>query len=198
MTDKKREDWDDELEPTGEDNLEDTDLVDEEESGSDKLATMRKKLKACDEDKRQYLEDLQRARADFLNSKKRLEDDSKRKVERAIEEHAARLLPLCDSFVMAMNDKESWEGLPETWRSGMEGIYNQLLGLLNSYNISVVNPIGESFDPNHHEAVSSVPVEDSNDEGKIVSVLQNGYVRKTEAGEVVIRPARVTVGESKS
>jgi len=193
---RERNEGDEELEMTGEDNFTETELEDVEESTDSKLASLRKKLKASEEEKRQYLEDLQRARADFLNSKKRLEEEKTRQVERAIEEHAAKLLPLCDSFVMAMNDKSTWEGLPENWRVGMEGIYNQLLGLLSSYSISVLNPVGQEFDPNQHEAVSNVPV-DEKEEGKVISVLQNGYIRKTDAGDIVIRPARVTVGEAK-
>ena len=193
---RERNEGDEELEMTGEDNFTETELEDVEESTDSKLASLLKILKASEEEKRQYLEDLQRARADFLIIKKHLKEEKTRQVARAIDEHAAKLLPLCDSFVMAMNDKSTWEGLPENWRVGMEGIYNQLLGLLSSYSISVLNPVGQEFDPNQHEAVSNVPV-DEKEEGKVISVLQNGYIRKTDAGDIVIRPARVTVGEAK-
>ena len=197
MVANKDNEMDESLEPTGEDNFDEPELVDEEASGQDKLKTLRGKLKVCEEEKRQHLEDLQRARADFLNSKKRLEEEALRRQERHETDHIEKLLPLCDSFAMAMNDEKAWETTPESWRKGMEGIHNQLLNLLASYNIAVVNPLGETFDPNIHEAVSNVPVEEKTEDGKIISVLQLGYVRKANGKKTTIRPARVTVGELK-
>ena len=198
MVGKKDKEGDESLEPTGEDNFDEPELVDVEATGDDKLKTLRNKLKSCEEEKRQHLEDLQRARADFLNSKKRLEEDGLRRQERLLEGHIAKLLPLCDSFSMAMTDEKAWQDTPESWRKGIEAIHNQLLDLLADYQIEVVDPLGKAFDPNLHEAVSNVPVEKKTEDGKIISVLQRGYVKKANGKETIIRPARVTVGELKS
>src|SRR5690606_19600211 len=76
-------------------------LEDIEEAAGDKLKKLRDKLKACDEDKRQILEELQRSKADFLNSRKRLENQLERDRERITTGHIEELLPLKDSFDIA-------------------------------------------------------------------------------------------------
>ncbi len=192
---RKRSEEETEFESTGEENFEETEIEVEEEGVANKMKQMREKLTKCDEEKKNALEELQRTKADFLNSKKRLEETKDREVERATEKHIEKLLPLCDSFSLAMSNKESWEAIDEVWRKGVEGIHNQLLSLLASYGIREVKPEGETFDPNIHEAVGEVAVEEK-DNGKIVSVLQSGYIRKQGSNEKILRPARVIVGNS--
>lgn len=180
---------------TGEDNFEETEMEESETGTAQKMKQLRDKLARCDEEKRAVLEDLQRTRADFLNSKKRLEEAKEREVERATEKHIEKLLPLCDSFSLAMSNKAAWEAIDEVWRKGIEGINNQLLSLLSSYGIQEDKPEGEIFDPNKHEAVGEVAVPEK-DDGKIVSVLQSGYIIKQGSNEKILRPARVIVGHS--
>lgn len=182
------------IEPTGEDNVMDEQLQDIEASGQSKIKQLQAKLKECEREKREHLDDLQRAKADFLNAKKRLEDERINDRQRAINEHVIKLLPLYDSFAMAMNDKEAWNAVDEVWRTGVESIQSQLTKILQSYNVTVLNPLGEQFDPNVHEAMSEVPVSDKAADNTIVSVIQNGFARTNEGHEVIIRPARVAVG----
>lgn len=171
------------------------DPVDIEEAGKDKIKELRDKLKECEQEKLSYLEELQRAKADFLNARKRLEEERERDKERAVNAHIEALLPLCDSFHMAMADKEAWAKAPEHWRKGVEGIHAQLQSILSAQKVTPVNPTGEVFDPNHHEALSNVPVEKETDHHKVMSVIQQGYQREINGKHELIRPARVTVGE---
>ena len=101
-------------------------LEDEEERGSDKLKQLRHKLQKNDEEKRHLMETMQRERADFLNARKRLEGERALDKQKHTKKHVEALLPLCDSFEMALRDKEAWEKADASWRKGIEGIHGQL------------------------------------------------------------------------
>lgn len=188
----------DDLEITKEDleNLE-VDLNEIEEKQGTFNNTLRDKLKACEAEKRDILEESQRAKADFLNAKRRLEEERKRDRERSTISHVESLIPLCDSFQVAMSHKETWEKTDATWRKGIEGIYSQLQNILSSNSVQVIDPTGKEFSPHLHEAVSTVVVEDEKDNDKVISVVQMGYeMTKVDGTTELIRPARVVIGVS--
>jgi molecular chaperone GrpE len=175
--------------------IEVSELEDIEENSVQKIKRIKKQLKECEKEKMDILESLHRAKAEFLNGKRRLEEEKARDKERAIISQIEKLLPLCDSFKMAMSDTEAWQQIDATWRIGVESIHTQLQSILSSYNVIELNPIGEEFNPSIHDAMTNVPVTDSTQHHKVISVIQNGYVRKNGEKEELIRPARVTVGE---
>lgn len=175
--------------------LADVETIDEETSTKAKLKTLRDKLQVCEQEKMEHLENLQRAKAEFLNSKKRLEEERARDKERAIADQIMKLLPLCDSFHMAMANQAAWEAVDQSWRTGVEGIWNKLQTILTSYGVLELQPVGEPFDPNWHEALSSVPVTDKKQHHLIQSIIQPGYTRTVDGTTELLRPARVTVGE---
>ena len=74
-------------------------------------------------------------------------------------------------------------------------LHTQLQKLLKSYEVVVIDPLGEPFDPYKHEAIGMVPVTDKELDHKILNVLQKGYEIKVGDTMEVIRPARVTTGE---
>ena len=175
----------------------DTELVDEEERSGDKIKKMREKVARLEEEKTQLQDELQRAKADFLNARKRLEEDRVADRIRSRKQHIEELLPLCDSFQMAMNDTEAWEKADEAWRKGVEGIHTQLMSILSSYSVQVIDPTGEPFDPHKHEAMGTEEVADKKLQDTVVSVVQKGYELDNNGTAEVIRPARVTTGELK-
>jgi molecular chaperone GrpE len=194
MVNEKNDDYDMEIDVTNEDNGEDIELLDEELSGADKIKTLRKKLSVCEADKKTILDDAQRSKADFLNARKRLEEDRINDRLRAKKQHIEELLPLCDSFEMAMSNKEAWEKADKAWRSGVEGIYSQLQRLLESYGVTIQNPLGESFSPHKHEALGTEAVSDSTAHDTVVRVIQSGYEITHGDKTDIIRPARVITG----
>ena len=163
---------------------EDTELEDEEEFAGQKLKKLREKLKACKQEKMTAMEDLQRAKADFLNARKRLDEEKTNDRERIKLQYVEDILPLCDSFSMALQDK-SFQELPENLKKGILGINLQLSSILKGYGVEEMGVVGEAFDPSFHEALA-----DNGGEHKISEVLQKGY----RLGEKVIRPAKVIVG----
>jgi len=157
--------------------------------------TLRDKLKACEAEKRDLIEEMSRTKADFLNARRRLEEERKRDREKITIEHIESLIPLCDSFSLAMNNKEVWEKADENWRRGIEGINGQLNNILAQHQVTTIRPLGEIFDPRQHEALSTAPTEDKDQHDRIIAVVQNGYVLKRSDGtSELIRPARVVIG----
>lgn len=166
------------------------DIEDEEAQLGDKLKTLRKKLAACEVEKQKYLEDLQRTRADFLNSRRRLEEQLTRDKERATDKILEELLSLADSFDVASADKALWDSIDPKWRVGVEAIQAKLISILRSNNVTPIEPQGSPFNPHEHEAVSNSTVTDDAKVDTVVTVLQKGYKR----GDDILRPARVVVG----
>lgn len=190
MDKKEREnDIGDEFEPTEETHADEPELEDVEEYSDRKLKKLRDKLKECEAEKMRHLEDLQRTKADFLNSKRRLEEQLERDRIRIKNQYIETLLPLCDSFDMAMGD-QSWSECDPKWREGIERIHAQLSSILRTHNVEPFGEVGDAFDPLMHEAVSNAPGATENDIDTVVSVLQKGY----RLNGAIIRPAKVTVG----
>lgn len=171
--------------------IEDVEIEDAEALGADKLKKLRNELKACQEEKQQYLDGWQREKADLLNLRRRHAEESEGLRDKVIAEHIEKLLPLCDSFEMAFSDTEAWEKADPKWKQGIEQIHAQLANILKSYDVRTVGEVGEVFNPHLHEALSSAPVEKSAAHNAIVTVYQKGY----KTGEKLIRPAKVIVGE---
>jgi len=166
----------------------------EENTGADsskKLQKLKDKLKKCEAEKQEYLDSWQRAQADFINLRKQDEKEKqelKKYAEKALIED---LVGVLDSFDMAFSDKEAWEKAPENWRKGIEYIYNQFSGILSDRGLSRIGESGEGFNPDIHEAVSNVEVQDEDKDNTVVKVLQVGY----KLHDKVIRHAKVEVGE---
>lgn len=165
---------------------------DEEEvsaTEASKIKKLKKELAQVKEEKLQVLTDLQKAKADFINMRKRDEEGNREFVKYAKEGVIADIIPVLDSFDMAFSNKESWESVSKEWRTGVEYIYNQLLSVLTNNGVSEVNPAGEEFNPSIHEALEMVETDNKKDDHKILSVVQKGY----KMGDKVIRPAKVKV-----
>lgn len=172
--------------------LEQDDVIyDDGASTPDQIKKLREKLKKCVEEKQEYLDGWQRAQADVVNSKKQFEEGRKSIIEYATENIITDILPVLDSFDMAFKDKEAWEKAPENWRLGVEYIYNQLTSTLESHGVRSDTPEGQKFDPQKHDSIELIAVEDKKQDEIILEVNQKGYLLKDR----VIRPARVKVGE---
>jgi len=152
---------------------------------------LRDELKQCQEEKQKYLTDLQRAKADFVNMRKRDEERMAETVKFANESLIAKLVPVLDSFDMAMANKEAWEKVDKDWRTGVMYIYSQLVGALKNNNLEPISPLGEAFDPMRDEAVEFEKVTDEKQHNIVTKVIQKGY---TLNGKIIKAP-KVKVGE---
>lgn len=179
--------------------MEDMESSEVEVEAVKKIKQLKKELQSVKEERRRADEELQRAKAEFLNTKKRLNDEVAVRVAREREDIISSLLPVCDSFQMAMQNTEQWERVDPTWRRGVEAIYAQLRSLLEQNNVMQIKPTKEQFDPNLHEAVEEESTDDTSLHNTISRVVQPGYqVRRTDATTVLLRPARVVVYVAKA
>lgn len=197
MVNKKEEKTvQDDIEVTNEDTApEEPELIETEEAVTNKITKQKQTIQRLESENRELREELQRQKADFLNARRRLEEERQSERHRALKAHIEELLPLCDSFYLARQDTALWEKADATWRKGVEGIHNQLTALLTSYQVTAFDPVGEQFDHYRHEAVGSAPVTDEEKHDTVVNVAQLGYeIQRGESTEL-IRPARVIVGE---
>lgn len=171
------------------------DLAFEEiENGADAVKKLREKLKACAKEKNEYLRGWQRTKADFVNQKKEHEADRIRFAKFAKESLIYDILPVLDSFTLAFGQKEAWEKVDGTWRTGVEQICNQLVGVLKENGVTEI-PVsaGSVFDPGLHASVGTVETPNKDDDNKVIEVVQKGYLLHDK----VLRPASVKVGVAK-
>lgn len=152
---------------------------------------LREQLKACQSERQEYLAGWQRAKADLINRNKQFEEERRKILDFASEDLIHELLSVLDSFSMAFSNKDSWESVDATWRSGVEHIYSQLRNIMKSHGVEEEDPLGEQFDPNEHESVGTEPTDEEGKDGTIAAVIQKGYRLKGKQ----IRPARVRVYE---
>jgi molecular chaperone GrpE len=156
---------------------------------ADKLKKLREKVAHLEKEKQEYLDGWQRSRADYANLIKANDEDKKRLKGLFKEGFIGELIPVVDSFNMAMANKEAWEKVDAGWRTGVEYIYNQLMAVLESHGLKLFGMEGEQFDPVKHEAVSEEKTEDASKDHVVAKVIQKGFA----LNDVIIRAARVTV-----
>lgn len=166
------------------------DSVVAEENALEAVKKLRERLKACEKDKQEYLIGWQRAKADMVNARKREENDRKDFIKFANEKLIEDILPVLDSFGMAMGNKEAWEKVDKNWRTGVEYIYGQLVKALTDNGLVEINPLGQPYDHNFHEAVSHEAVSEAGKDNMVIEVLQKGYTLNGK----VLKAAKVKVG----
>lgn len=152
-----------------------------EEKETEAELTAEEKLQAeLDEQKDKYI----RLAAEYDNFRKRSAkerlDISATTVGNTINE----ILPVFDNFERALNA----ETTDETYKSGVEMIFNQFGETLKKLGVEIIDPLGETFDPNIANAVNQI--EDENlGENEVAQVFQKGY----KIGDKIIRYAMVVV-----
>jgi molecular chaperone GrpE len=156
-----------------------------------KLKKVKNDLKKCQSEKQEYLDGWQRAKADFVNYKKRSEESKTELAKYASENIILEIIPIIDNFEQAFKNKKVWELVDENWRKGIEMIHLQLVDVLKRNNVTEIESLGQEFDPKIHESVEIVKVDDKDDNDKIIDVLQKGY----QMGDKVIRHPNVKVGK---
>ena len=147
-----------------------------------------KTLKTADYEQHigELTDSLQRLQADFENYKKRQAEENAATMNRAKELVLCELLPALDNFDLAASHlPKELEG--NSWAQGMQYIGQQLTQKLDELGVKKINPIGERFDHNQHEAVEHIPSDKP--EEIITDVITPGY----QIGDRVVRPARVKV-----
>ena len=161
----------------------------EEENPSLAIKKLRERLKKCVEEKQEYLDGWQRTKADFVNARR--EEEARRGEFLKFAETCLieDLIPVLDSFELAMGNRAVWESVPKEWRVGMESIASQLEKILKEHDVELLSSLGEPFSPEEHEAIGSVETNEESKDHMVAEVLQRGHRLHGK----VIRPAKVKI-----
>lgn len=151
----------------------DTENADEEAS---KISELENKLK---EEK----EKLLRTAAEYANFRSRTEREKAGIYANAVSDTVSELLPIADSVDRAL---QASENAPEEFKKGLEMISNQLSKSFEKLNITSYGEVGDAFDPELHNAISSVD-SDELESDTIAMVYQKGY----KVGDKIIRHCMV-------
>jgi molecular chaperone GrpE len=149
----------------------------------DEAAVLSVELEATRRDRDQYLDALQRLKAEFENSRKRQERERIRILSMASERLVQELLPVLDNLDRAL---EAGGDI----REGVQATRDQLAEVLGEEGLLPIASDGQPFDPNVHEAVMG-QVSEEHEEGTIIQTFQRGYLLNGKP----IRTAKVVVAK---
>lgn len=142
----------------------------------------------------EFQEQMLRSQAEMQNVRRRAEIDVEKAHKFALEKFVRELLPVADSLEKAVESTEGREDSSEqvaNIREGVEMTLSLFMNSLRKFNVEQVNPVGEPFDPQKHEALSMVPAPDA-EPNSVVAVVQKGYT----LNERLVRPAMVMVAKA--
>ncbi len=153
----------------------------------EELAALRPKLEEAERERKQFKELAQRAQADLINFRKRVDQD-REELERSANARLLRkLLPIIDDLALALGHVSPQEA-NAPWVEGVRLIHRKLLALLESEGVTPMAAEGQPFDPWEHEALLYQESETAED-GRVISVVRQGYKLHGR----VLRPAQVVV-----
>jgi molecular chaperone GrpE len=156
------------------------------------LIATRSELKRVEAEVAELRDRLARRQADFENYRKRMDRERAETYNRVVADIAAKLLPVLDNLKRALETEASVEASESDefrhFLSGVDLIYRQLEGLIDSLGVKPVSAVGEPFDPHLHEAVVTEPT-DEYEPDIVIQEIVRGY----RMGDKLIRPALVKV-----
>jgi molecular chaperone GrpE len=145
------------------------------------------RVEALERERDEYLDSLQRLKAEFDNYRKRAAREQESLATRASESLLKELLPILDDLERALAVAEQQE--EAELEEGVRLVHRALLEVMRKHGLELIETDG-AFDPHVHEALLAQPAEGA-EPGSVVQVLQKGY----RLGDRVLRPARVVVAE---
>ena len=190
MTDEKRQAADEEVV--------EAELVEDEESsagpdspenGAAEVERDLDELTAAKRERDEYLELAQRTKADFENYRKRVARETSEALARGKADLARQLLPALDNLERALAAGEA-ASAHEALLKGVAMVRDELHGRLESAGVEAFDPTGEKFDPQLHEALSTMPSEDA-ESGVVLETVEKGYRLNGQ----VLRAAKVVVSQ---
>ena len=158
----------------------------EDESGE----TMEQQLAKARNTIKDYWDQMMRLRAEIDNNRKRAERDVENAHKYALKSFVENLLPVIDSMEMGQTAAAADNATLESIREGAELTIGMFVQVLEKNGLEQVDPLGEKFDPERHQAISMIDV-DSAESNTVVEVMQKGFL----LNDRLVRPAMVVVAK---
>jgi molecular chaperone GrpE len=135
-----------------------------------------------------YWEQMMRLRAEIENNRKRAERDVENAHKYALKNFVENLLPVIDSMEMGKTAATADNATLESILEGSALTVDMFVQVLQKNGLEQVDPLGDKFDPERHQAISMIDVEDAKS-NTVVEVMQKGFL----LNDRLIRPAMVVV-----
>ena len=162
-------------------------LPDEPEALKERVRDLEGKVAQLEGSVTTYYDQALRAKAEGENARRRAEKDVEQARKFALESFLQELLPVKDSLEMALQVEVDGAESAEKLHKGVEMTLGMLDELQKKHGVEEINPVEERFDPNYHQAMTTVETE--GEPNQVVSVMQKGYLLNGR----LIRPAMVEV-----
>jgi len=202
MSDQKKDIVEDETDDNQEQELERQEKIDDEfdvevaaensenmESKEVDVEFLQGQLEKLQEQSKVSLDKVVRAQAEMENLRKRAARDVENAHKYALEKFTDELLPIMDSLELGLSASVKAKNLDDLCK-GMELTLEMFNTVMEKFGITMIEPKGEKFNPELHDAVSMQETDDSNS-GIIIEVMQKGYTLNGR----LIRPAMVVVAK---
>ena len=131
-----------------------------------------------------------RTQAELENLKRRAEKDLQNAHRFAIEKFARELLSVADSLELGLGVEAQDVSAVEPLREGMSLTLKQLLATLEKFQVVPIDPVGEKFNPERHQAMAMQPTDEA-EANTVLKVYQKGYL----LSDRLLRPAMVVVAQ---
>lgn len=158
-----------------------------EDSGAAPSAELRDALEQVE----RYRDQALRAQAEAENTRRRASREVENAHKYALEKFAADLLPVLDSLEKAVEAASAHAEGAESIAEGVELSLKLFLSVLEKYGIQRIDPAGDPFDPQVHEAMTMVPSREA-EPNSVLEVMQPGYLLNGR----VVRAAKVVVARA--
>lgn len=146
------------------------------------------------EDTKQALEDYKdkylRLSAEFDNYRKRTMKEKAELIKNGGEKAISAILPILDDLERALQNMQKADDVKAMYE-GIDLIHQKFLKNLGHEGLEKMNPVGEAFDTDFHEAIALVPAPEEAQKGKVLDCVQTGY----KLNDKVIRHAKVVVAQ---
>ncbi|MDF1588602.1 MAG: nucleotide exchange factor GrpE [Gammaproteobacteria bacterium] len=138
----------------------------------------------------QHWNELLRAKADMENLRRRQARDLENAHKHALDKFVTELLPIYDSMELGLKAASAEEASLEAVREGLEMTMKMFLSSISKFGLEQVDPEGQAFDPELHQAVAMQPA-DGVEANQVLNVMQKGY----QFNGRLLRPAIVVVSQ---
>lgn len=158
----------------------------------DELTSEEDVFNAAEQRINELTDSLLRARAETENMRRRAERDVANAHKFGLERFANQLLPVKDSLELGLGATEQENATIETVREGMDMTLKMLADVMEKASIIELNPLGEKFDPERHQAMQMQETDEA-EPNTVIVVHQKGYT----LNDRLMRPAMVVVAKAK-